>query len=54
VRWGPETLTDEQTTTITETLGIGDFETQIDRTLTLTGPHGLAARPDRRRDRACD
>jgi hypothetical protein len=31
---------DEQTTTITETLGIGDFETQIDRTLTLTDRKG--------------
>ncbi len=40
VRWGPETLTDEQST-ITETLGIGDFETQIDRTLTLTDRKGM-------------
>jgi serine/threonine protein phosphatase PrpC len=24
VRWGPETLTDEPSTTITETLGLGD------------------------------
>jgi len=40
VRWGPETLTDEQTTTITETLGLGEFETQIDRTLTLTDRAG--------------
>jgi PPM family protein phosphatase len=40
VRWGPETLTDEQTTTITETLGLGEFETQIDRTLTLTDRTG--------------
>ena len=40
VRWGPGTLTDEQTTTITETMGIGDFETQIDRTLTLTDRKG--------------
>lgn len=40
VRWGPETLTDEQTTTITESLGIGDFQTQIDRTLTLTDRKG--------------
>ena len=40
VRWGPETLTDEQTTTITETMGLGDFETQIDRTLTLTDRKG--------------
>jgi PPM family protein phosphatase len=39
VRWGPETLTDEQTT-ITETLGLGEFETQIDRTLTLTDRTG--------------
>jgi serine/threonine protein phosphatase PrpC len=40
VRWGPETLTDEQTTTITESLGLGEFETQIDRTLTLTDRKG--------------
>jgi len=40
VRWGPETLTDEQTTTVTETLGLGEFETQIDRTLTLTDRAG--------------
>ena len=40
VRWGPETLTDEQSTTITETLGLGEFETQGDRTLTLTDRKG--------------
>jgi PPM family protein phosphatase len=40
VRWGPETLTDEPSTTITETLGLGEFETQIDRTLTLTDRKG--------------
>jgi serine/threonine protein phosphatase PrpC len=40
VRWGPETLTDEQTTTITEAMSIGDFQTQIDRTLTLTDRKG--------------
>ncbi|HSV17037.1 MAG TPA: PP2C family serine/threonine-protein phosphatase [Casimicrobiaceae bacterium] len=40
VRWGPETLTDEQSTTITETLGLGEFETQVDRTLTLTDRKG--------------
>ena len=40
VRWGPEALTDEQTTTITESLGIGDFQTQIDKTLTLTDRKG--------------
>ncbi len=41
VRWGPETLTDEPSTTITETLGLGEFETQIDRTLTLTDRKGM-------------
>jgi PPM family protein phosphatase len=40
VRWGPETLTDEPTTTITETLGLGQFQTEIDRTLTLTDRTG--------------
>jgi serine/threonine protein phosphatase PrpC len=40
VRWGTETLTDEQTTTITEAMSIGDFQTQIDRTLTLTDRKG--------------
>jgi PPM family protein phosphatase len=40
VRWGPETLTDEPSTTITETLGLGEFETQLDRTLTLTDRKG--------------
>jgi serine/threonine protein phosphatase PrpC len=40
VRWGPETLTDEPSTTMTETLGLGQFETQIDKTLTLTDGKG--------------
>ncbi len=40
VRWGPETLSDEPSTTITESLGLGEFETQIDRTLTLTDRTG--------------
>ena len=40
VRWGPETLTDETSTTITETLGLGEFQTQVDRTLTLTDRSG--------------
>jgi hypothetical protein len=40
VRWGPETLTDEPSTTITETLGLGEFGTQLDRTLTLTDRKG--------------
>jgi len=40
VRWGPEVLPDEPSTTITETLSLGEFETQIDRTLTLTDRTG--------------
>jgi serine/threonine protein phosphatase PrpC len=41
VRWGAESLTEEQTTTtITEQLGLGQFETQIDHTLTLTDRKG--------------
>src|SRR5258708_7405078 len=38
--WGPETLTDDPTTTITETLSLGEFQTEIDRTLTLTDRKG--------------
>ena len=37
---GSGTLTDEPSTTITETLGLGEFQTQIDRTLTLTDRKG--------------
>ena len=40
VRWGPEALPDEPSTTITETLDLGEFETQIDHTLTLTDRTG--------------
>ena len=40
VRWGPETLVDEPSTTITETLGLGEFATQLDRTLSLTDRKG--------------
>jgi serine/threonine protein phosphatase PrpC len=40
VRWGPETLTDEPLTTITETMGQGEFTTQMDRTLTLADRKG--------------
>lgn len=39
VRWGPETLTDEPST-ITETLALGEFETQLDHTVTLEGRKG--------------
>jgi len=40
VRWGPETLTDESSTTTTDTLGLGEFQTAIDRTVTLTDRKG--------------
>ena len=40
VRWGPEKPVDEPTTTITETLGLGEFATQIDHTLSLTERKG--------------
>jgi serine/threonine protein phosphatase PrpC len=40
VRWGPEAIPEEPSTTITETMGMGEFETQIDRTLTLTDRAG--------------
>ena len=40
VRWGPETLSDEPSTTITETLDLGEFETQLDSTLTLADRKG--------------
>jgi serine/threonine protein phosphatase PrpC len=39
VRWGPETQVDEPTT-ITETLGLGEFATQLDRTLSLADRKG--------------
>jgi serine/threonine protein phosphatase PrpC len=39
VRWGPETLADQSTTT-TETLELGQFETQVDATVTLTDRAG--------------
>ena len=41
VRWGPETLAETTTTTVTETMGLGEFATQIDRTLTLTDRTGV-------------
>jgi len=39
VRWGPETQVDEPTT-VTETLGLGEFATQLDRTLSLADRKG--------------
>lgn len=41
VRWGPEKLADQTTTTVTETMSLGEFATQIDRTLTLTDRTGV-------------
>jgi PPM family protein phosphatase len=40
VRWGPETLTDEASTTTTDSLGLGEFQTAIDVTVTLTDRKG--------------
>jgi hypothetical protein len=40
VRWGPETLTDEAQTTVTDTLGLGEFQTEIDHTMTLKQRRG--------------
>ena len=41
VRWGPETLVDEPSTRITESMGQGEFTTQMDRTLTLSDRTGV-------------
>ncbi len=54
VRWGPESLADQLSTTITETMGLGEFQTQIDRHADADRSQGRAARPLRRRDRARD
>jgi serine/threonine protein phosphatase PrpC len=40
VRWGPEAVPEEPSTTITETMDLGEFETRIDRTITLTDRAG--------------
>jgi hypothetical protein len=39
VRWGPETLADQPSTT-TDTMELGQFETQLERTITLTDRPG--------------
>ncbi len=41
VRWGLETELDEPSTTITETLPLGEFATQIDSTLSLADRKGV-------------
>jgi serine/threonine protein phosphatase PrpC len=43
VRWGPETRVDEPAPTITETLGLGEFATQLDRTLSLADRKSMAS-----------
>ena len=40
VRWGAETLTDDAQTTTTDTLGLGEFQTEIDHTMTLKQRRG--------------
>ena len=40
VRWGPESAADEPSTTITETLPLGEFATQLDSTLSLADRKG--------------
>ena len=40
VRWGPETLTDDPQSTMTDTLGLGEFATEIDHTMTLKQRRG--------------
>jgi serine/threonine protein phosphatase PrpC len=40
VRWGAETLAEESSSTITETMGLGEFQTELDKTVTLTDRKG--------------
>jgi serine/threonine protein phosphatase PrpC len=40
VRWGSERVADEPSTTVTETMNLGEFATAIDRTVTLTDRKG--------------
>jgi serine/threonine protein phosphatase PrpC len=40
VRWGPETATSEPAATVTETLGLGEFATQLERTITFADRRG--------------
>ena len=40
VRWGPESAADEAQTTITETLPLGEFATQLDSTVSLADRNG--------------
>lgn len=40
LRWGPETPAEEPATTVTETLDLGEFATQFDRTITFADRRG--------------
>jgi len=40
VRWGAETLAEESSSTFTETMGFGEFQTELDKTVTLTDRKG--------------
>jgi serine/threonine protein phosphatase PrpC len=40
VRWGAETLAEEASSTITETMGLGEFQTELEKTVTLTDRKG--------------
>jgi protein phosphatase len=37
VRWGADLATEHASTTVTETLGLGEFETAIEKTVSLAG-----------------
>jgi len=40
VRWGADTLAQESASTITETMGLGEFQTELEKTVTLTDRTG--------------
>ena len=57
VRWGPEIVPEEPsttTTTTTETMRLGEFETQLDRTLTLNDADASGDLTDEEIERAID
>jgi serine/threonine protein phosphatase PrpC len=57
VRWGPEIVPEEPsttTTTTTETMRLGEFETQLDRTLTLNDADAAGDLTEEEIERAID
>jgi serine/threonine protein phosphatase PrpC len=40
VRWGAETLAEEASSTITDTMGLAEFQTELEKTVTLTDRKG--------------